>query len=60
MVQGEKLTHPELLSNRTKSSTKERAKWLLGKIESEKSALHGRSTLNYLDGLIDFRKTFRI
>ena len=60
MVQGEKLTHPELLADRTKASTKERAKWLLEKIESENSNLHGRSSLNYLDGLIDFRKTFRI
>ncbi|MXY95197.1 MAG: AAA family ATPase [Caldilineaceae bacterium SB0664_bin_27] len=60
MVQGEELTHPELLSNRTKASVKGKAKWLLDKIESEKSNLHGRSTLNYLDGLIDFEKTFRI
>jgi len=56
MVKGEKLTRPESLSNRTKSSTKEKAKWLLGKIESEMSNSHGRGTLNYLDGLIDFQK----
>ena len=60
LVQGERLTHPELLSSRTKASTKERAGWLLGKIESEMSTLHGRSTLIYLDGLFDFQKTFRI
>ena len=60
LVQGERLTHPELLSSRTKASTKERAGRLLGKIESEMSTLHGRSTLNYLDGLFDFQKTFRI
>ena len=60
MVRGEKLTHPELLSNRTKASAKEKGTWLLRTIESEISTFHGRSTLNYLDGLIDFRKTFRI
>lgn len=59
IVQGEEPTHPELLSNRTKASTKERAKRLLGKIESERSTLYGRSTLDYLVGLIDFKKTLR-
>ena len=63
LVQGEKLTHPELLSNRTKASTKERAKRLLRLGDSHEIVRFPglrRSTLLYLDGLIDFRKTLRV
>ena len=57
-AQGKELTHPELLSNRTRTSENERAAWLLGKIDSDNSTFHGRSTLEYLNGLIDLQKTF--
>ena len=57
-AQGKELTHPKLLSNRTRASANKRAAWLLDKIESDNSTLHGRSTLEYLNGLIDLQKTF--
>ncbi len=63
LAQDKKLTHPELLSNRTKASTKERAKRLLRLRDSHEIARFPglrRSTLLYLDGLIDFRKTLRV
>ena len=63
LAQDKKLTHPELLSNRTKASTKERAKRLLRLRDSHEIVqIPGlrRSTLLYLDGLIDFRKTLRV
>ena len=56
-AQGKELTRPELLSNRTGRSENKRADWLLDKIESEKSTLHGGSTLENFDGLIDLQKT---
>ena len=57
-AQGKELTHPELLSNRTRASAKDKAEWLLRKIDSDNSTFHGRSTLEYLNGLIDLQKTF--
>ena len=63
LAQDKKLTHPELLSNRTKASTKERAKRLLRLRDSHEIVQFPglrRSTLLYLDGLIDFRKTLRV
>ncbi len=63
LAQDEKLTHPELLSNRTKASTKERVKRLLRLGDSHEIVRFPglrRSTLLYLDGLIDFRKTLRV
>ena len=55
-AQGEELTRPKLLSNRTGRSENKRAVWLLEKIESDLSTLYGRSTLEYLDSLLDFKK----
>jgi len=57
-AQGNELTRPELLSNRTGASKIDKAKWLLEKIKSEVPTLHGRSTLEYLDSLIDLQKTY--
>ena len=63
LAQDKKLTHPELLSNQTKASTKERAKRLLRLRDTHEIVQFPglrRSTLLYLDGLIDFRKTLRV
>ena len=62
LAQGEELTHPELLSNRTKASEKNRVDRLLqlsGSYEIVHLREFRRRTLNYLDGLIDFQKTSR-
>lgn len=61
--QDKELTHPELLSDRTKASENKRVARLLQMINSaEFAALRGRRrrTLDYLDGLIDFQKTLNI
>ncbi len=60
MVQGKDLTHPELLSNRTKASGSEKATYLLKTIDSERASGIGRGVLSFFDGLIDLQKTFRL
>ncbi len=65
-AQDQALTHPDLLSTRTQSSERGRAEWLLSAIQSDSATWatarwgNGRRRLNYLAGLIDFQKTFRI
>ena len=66
MAQDQDLTHPDLLSTKTQASEKRRAEWLLNKIQSDDVTWaiaqggNGRSTLDYLVGLIDFQKTSSI
>ncbi len=65
-AQDQDLTHPDLLSTKTQASEKGRAEWLLNKMQSDDVTWatartgHGRSTLDYLVGLIDFQKTSSI
>ncbi len=62
-VQDQDLTRPDLLSTKTQSAEKGRAKWLLGRIQSDDAVWsaarwgNGRSRLDDLAGLIDFQKT---
>ena len=65
-AQDQDLTHPDLLSTKTQSSEKGRAKWLLNKMQSDDATWatarwgNGRSRLYHLAGLIDFQKTASI
>ena len=51
------LTHPELLSNRTKALDSERTDWLIGMIDSEKGHRLQMGALNHLAGLIDLHQS---
>ena len=65
-AQDQDLTRPDLLSTKTQSAEKRRAKWLLSQIQSDDAVWstarwgNGRSRLDDLAGLIDFQKTFNM
>ena len=65
-AQDQDLTHPDLLSTKTQSAEKRRADLLLDRIQSDDAVWstarwgNGRSRLDDLAGLIDFRKTYGI
>ena len=59
LLEGAELTHPEILSNRTKRAGANKISWLIDLLGSEGRFRGGHRTLDHLAGLIDLHQLLR-